>query len=202
VAPRHPPPDGRREDGQVAGNVARVADLLAAGASPRALRYALIAVHYPRALQYSDESLAAAAAAIERLDAVLLALAGYHEDGPDDPRCPRPRRGAATPFDAAMDQDLNVSAALAALFELIPRCEPPDRRPVAVDRRRRARDGPDPGLSIACLRSRPPRRARWSPRSEALLHDASGQRADRDWAASDRLRDELLARGIVVEDTA
>jgi len=41
------------------GNIARVTDLLAAGVSPRALRYSLISVHYRAALQYSDESLTA-----------------------------------------------------------------------------------------------------------------------------------------------
>src|SRR5919106_3362479 len=46
-----------------AGNIARVSDLLEAGVSPRALRYALIAVHYRQGLSYSEESLAAAAAA-------------------------------------------------------------------------------------------------------------------------------------------
>ena len=51
------------------GNIARVADLLAAGVSPRALRYALIAVHYRAALNYGDDTLAAATAAVERIDA-------------------------------------------------------------------------------------------------------------------------------------
>src|SRR3954454_22038135 len=46
------------------GNIARVGDLLDAGVSPRALRYALIAVHYRAPLNYSDESLTAAAAAL------------------------------------------------------------------------------------------------------------------------------------------
>ena len=63
-----------------AGNIARVADLLEAGVSPRALRYALIAVHYRRRSSYSDESLAAAGAALERLDAAGRRAAGYRED--------------------------------------------------------------------------------------------------------------------------
>ena len=46
------------------GNIARVADLVAAGVSPRALRYALISAHYRAPLNYSEDSLAAAAAAI------------------------------------------------------------------------------------------------------------------------------------------
>ena len=71
------------------GNIARVGDLLAAGISPRALRYALIAVHYRAGLNYSDDSLAAAAAAIERLDAAVAALsAPTVRIGRTTPTCP------------------------------------------------------------------------------------------------------------------
>jgi cysteinyl-tRNA synthetase len=66
------------------GNIARVADLVAAGVSPRALRYALISVHYRAPLNYTDESLPAAAAAVARIDALLAALAAYREDRADD----------------------------------------------------------------------------------------------------------------------
>ena len=45
------------------GNISRVMDLLDAGVSPRALRYALISVHYRQGLEYSPASLEAAAAA-------------------------------------------------------------------------------------------------------------------------------------------
>src|SRR5450756_920344 len=47
------------------GNISRVADLIAEGVSPRAIRYALISVHYRAPLNWSDESLPAAAAAVE-----------------------------------------------------------------------------------------------------------------------------------------
>ena len=71
------------------GNIARVTELVAGGVSPRALRYSLIAVHYRAPLNYSDESLAAAGAAVDRIDALLAALAGYREDRADDPGLPR-----------------------------------------------------------------------------------------------------------------
>ena len=67
------------------GNIARVGDLLDAGVSARALRYALISVHYRAGLNHSDESLEAAAAAIDRLDAAVSALAVYREDRAPDP---------------------------------------------------------------------------------------------------------------------
>ena len=101
------------------GNIARVEEVLARGVSARALRYVLLAVHYRAPLTYSDESLAAATAAIERLDAALLALAGYREDRPDDPTLPEALETARTAFGAALDDDLNVSPALAALFDLV-----------------------------------------------------------------------------------
>src|SRR6185312_11346275 len=62
------------------GNIARVQELLDEGVSPRALRYALIAVNYRQALEYTDESIAAAAAAVERLDTLESALDAYVED--------------------------------------------------------------------------------------------------------------------------
>jgi cysteinyl-tRNA synthetase len=57
------------------GNISRVGELLATGVSPRAVRLALVSVHYRAALNHSDASLAAAAAALERLDAAVRACA-------------------------------------------------------------------------------------------------------------------------------
>ena len=54
------------------------------GFSARALRYALIAVHYRAPLNYSVESQAAATAAVDRLDAIVAALTAYREDRSDD----------------------------------------------------------------------------------------------------------------------
>ena len=99
------------------GNIARVADLIAAGVSPRALRYALISVHYRAPLNWSDDSLPAAAAAVERVDALLTTLAAYTEDRPDDAGLPAALDAVRGAFEAGLDDDLNVSEALAALFE-------------------------------------------------------------------------------------
>ncbi|HLO36371.1 MAG TPA: cysteine--tRNA ligase, partial [Candidatus Deferrimicrobium sp.] len=101
------------------GNIARVGDLLDAGVSARALRYALIAVHYRAPLNYSDESLAAAAAALDRLEAAVAALSAYREERPDDPELGDVLRTADEAFGAALDDDLNISAALAVVFDLV-----------------------------------------------------------------------------------
>jgi cysteinyl-tRNA synthetase len=101
------------------GNVTRVVDLLEAGISPRAIRYALIAVHYRQGVDFSDVSLESAAAAIERLDAAAAALAAYSEERPDDDSLEPVLGAAQSRFDEALADDLNVSAALAAVFDLV-----------------------------------------------------------------------------------
>jgi cysteinyl-tRNA synthetase len=182
------------------GNIARVAELVAGGVSPRALRYSLIAVHYRAPLNYSDESLAAAGAAVDRIDALLAALAGYREDRADDPELPALLERVRSGFEAGLDDDLNVSEALASLFDGIRE----------LNRRLDARtlSSADAGRATALVRDldavlavAAPADVGMDPEIQALLDERVAARAARDWAGSDRLRDELLARGIAVEDT-
>ena len=182
------------------GNIARVGEVLETGVDPRALRYALIAVHYRAALNYTPDSLAAAAAAIDRLDALVAALGAYREERSDDPGLPGLLAEARAAFDAALDDDLNVSAALAAVFDLVRE----------LNRRIDARtlSTADAAAAIDWLRTTdtvlgvlPDETDDLEPELRSLLDDRIAARAARDWAASDRLRDELAARGIAVEDT-
>jgi len=182
------------------GNITRVADLLEAGVSPRALRYALIAVHYRQALEYTDESLAAAAAAIERLDTIESTLDAYVEDRAASPDLPDVLDAARARFEAALDDDLNISAALAALFDLVRELN----RRIAD----RSLSTADAARALGLLRNLdrvlailPAEGADLPSGAADLLAARETARAARDWARSDRLRDELAALGIAVEDT-
>ncbi len=182
------------------GNIARVADLVAAGVAPRALRYALIAVHYRAPLNYSDESLAAAAAAVDRIDALLAALDAYREDRADDPDLPSLLDRIRTGFEAGLDDDLNVSASLAALFDgvrdLNRRIDARTLSTADAERAAALLRELDTVLGVAA-----PADAGLEADLQAMLDARAAARASRDWAQSDRLRDELLARGVAVEDT-
>ena len=183
------------------GNIARPGDLVAAGVSPRALRYALLAVHYRASLNHSEESLAAAGAAVDRLDALVLALETYHEERADDPDLGRSLESARSAFGEALDDDLNVSAALAALFELVRDLNRRiESRSMSTDDARRALDAlQDLDRVLGVL---PDATAdELEPSLQALLDERATARASRDWAASDRLRDALAERGIAVEDS-
>src|SRR4051812_3492306 len=182
------------------GNIARVADLLAEGVSPRALRYALIAVHYRQAMEYTADVVAAAASAIDRLDAVDLALDAYAEDRPDSADLPTVLDDARARFEAALDDDLNVSAALAAVFDLVRELNRriADRSISTADAARALGLLRDLDRVLAIL---PDEVADLPAGAAELLSERESARADRDWAASDRLRDELAALGVAVEDT-
>jgi cysteinyl-tRNA synthetase len=183
-----------------AGNIARVGDLLDAGVSSRALRYALIAVHYRAPLNYSDESQLAATAALDRLEAAVASLGAYREDRIPDPELTDLLAVADDGFGAALDDDLNVSAALAVLFDLVR----------DLNRRIDARilSTSDAERALAMIRSfdevlgvLPGADEDLDEASRRLLDRRATARANRDWPASDRLRDELAERGIAVEDT-
>jgi cysteinyl-tRNA synthetase len=182
------------------GNISRVVDLLEEGVSPRALRYALISVHYRQGLEYTPASLTAAAAAIERLDALELALDAYTEARADAPDLPGALDEARSRFEAALDDDLNVSAALAALFDLVRELN----RRIAE----RSLSTADASRALGLLRDLdrvlavlPDEVAGLPAGAAELLAARETARAERDWAASDRLRDELAALGVAVEDT-
>ncbi|MEO8273424.1 MAG: cysteine--tRNA ligase [Chloroflexota bacterium] len=182
------------------GNISRVVDLLDRGVNARALRYALISVHYRQGIDYSEASLDAAAAAVERLDALVAALEAYGQDRAGAADLDAVLAGARDRFEAALDDDLNVSAALAALFDLV---RDLNRRIAG-----RTLSTADAAASLAFLRELdgvlailPEAAEDLPPGAADLLAARVAARAARDWSASDRLRDELLAMGVAVEDT-
>jgi cysteinyl-tRNA synthetase len=192
---------GGRKMAKSEGNIARVPELLATGLAPRALRYALIAAHYRTGLSFSDESVGAAAAAVARLDAFVTALITYRGECADDPDLPAAIGGARQAFIAAMDDDLGISSALAAVFELV---RDVNRRIAA-----RSLSTADAARALDALRDLDRVLGLLPDAGEPALAADLGELLDqravargaRDWAASDRLRDELAARGIAVEDS-
>jgi cysteinyl-tRNA synthetase len=182
------------------GNIARPADIYATGVPARALRFALIAAHYRASLDFSEASLAAAAAAVERLSTLLAALDAYAERRPDDPSLDALLEETRARFTAGLDDDLNVAPALAAVFDLA--------RELNRRMDSRALSGADAGRAAAFVRDldrvlavAEEDLADLEPELAERLEARAAARSARDWALSDRLRDELAERGIAVEDT-
>ena len=182
------------------GNRERVGEITDRGVSARALRLALISANYRMALSFGEDSLQAASSAVDRLDALFAALATYRCDCPDDATLAGLLDGTKAAFETALDDDLNISPALAALFDLVRELNRRvDARALSTADAARAavfiRDL-DRVLGIA-----PVEEAALEPDLQQLLDERAEARAARDWAGSDRLRVALAARGVLVEDT-
>ncbi len=182
------------------GNITRPAEVYASGISPRALRYALMATHYRSPLEFSEASLAHAAAAVDRLATAVAALEGYREERSDDPSLADVLDSARSAFAAALADDLNISAALAATFDLV--------RELNTRVAMRSLSSADARRAVAAIRGLDTVLGILEEAGQELPEDLAAMlvsramaRTARDWRRSDELRDALAAAGIVVEDT-
>ncbi len=170
------------------------------------IRFFLISSSYRSPINYNNESIEQATAALERLyncrNALEFALANAPAGDADaavTAFCVQRREQ----FIAAMDDDLNTADAIAALFELTKDCNrllAGDTVP--SDASCRAALGLFNELAdvLGLLYSRAAT-GDDDAEIEALIAARTAARAEKNWAESDRIRDELKARGIVVEDT-
>ncbi len=100
------------------GNFFTLPDLLKRNLSPMAIRYALLSVHYRQKMNFTIEAVHAAENALEKIRALILSLddASAKED---NPHIHEAVALFEKQFDEAMDNDLEISQALAALFHFV-----------------------------------------------------------------------------------
>jgi cysteinyl-tRNA synthetase len=188
------------------GNQYTLPDLLARGCSPRALRYLFLSVHYRQKLNFTFESLDGAAGALRRVDEMRFRLQHAEEKGAADPRLAESAERLRRDFAAGLADDLNFAVALAALFAYVKEVNVAieEKRIGEGDRRRvlGALKEVDGVLGVLDPADWPAGVAQDDDAEiERLIQERNDARKNRDFAASDRLRDELAARGVVLEDT-
>jgi cysteinyl-tRNA synthetase len=178
------------------GNFLTVEDVFAHGVTAPALRYALMSTHYRQQQNFTWEACDAAKQAVERLTEFRRRLSDAHGAATLD-AVKTVVEKARKDFERAMDDDLNVSEALGAMFTLVREVNRLDPSPEAAAYARDQFDRLDTVLNVA---SAPP--DVFSDEERKLLEARAAARTARNWAESDRLRKELEARGVLVEDTA
>jgi len=178
-----------------AGNFFTLRDLFAKGYAGREIRYALLAAHYRLPLNFTLEGLDAARQALVRLDAWEERL----RDASGDAALPAAGGALWNAFGAALDDDLNISAALGALFEALRAANRAldERRFAAADARATLADW----LAVKGALGLPsPARDAIPPEVEALARERRAARAAKDWTRADALRAEIARLGWTVKD--
>ncbi|TLM82009.1 cysteine--tRNA ligase [Pseudarthrobacter sp. NamE5] len=188
------------------GNTISPAEMLEL-ASPRVVRYYLGQAHYRSVLDYRPTSLQEAAAAVERIDGFLAkAAARFGRAQGSVAGAPGPMKEAPQGFADAMDDDLNIPRALAALHETV-RAGNTALADGDDDAARQAMDSVAAMTEVLGLNAvQQPAEAAGKEHAalaalvEAQLAARAAARAEKNWAASDAIRDTLTAAGVLVED--
>ena len=181
------------------GNFHTLRDVLGRGYFGREVRYVLLSTHYRASLNFTFASLDSARTSLRRIDEYLARL--EEMAGASLPaNLPKWAELAAARFESAMDDDLNVSAALAALFDGIREGN------AALDSHSLE---PEAAAAIIqlyrrwdCVFGIMAKNAVAVPQHIlALLEQRQSARASKNWSLSDSLRTQISELGWIVKDT-
>jgi len=178
------------------GNFYTLPDVLEKGYSGREIRYALMRVHYRAPLNFTWEGMEESRQALGRIDDWLERLretaAGKIANDSSDIR-------PGNQFEEALDDDLNISAALGFLFESIRQTNR------ALDRNQLSAATANAWLQwwerVNSVLAIEPETTELPATIGALAEARAQARLAKDWRKSDELRDELMARGWEARDT-
>ncbi len=190
---RHLMVDGQKMS-KSAGNFFTLRDLIENGWTGREVRYALLAVRYREPLNFTEDGLSAARAALHRIDAWSTRL----DEATASPAA-EPADFTLDAFAEALDDDLNISAALAALFTTISETNRRlDDKGVAASDLQTLREGRDTIQSVLQFEGE---KAAIPAEIQALIDQRAAARTAKDFATSDQIRDQLATAGWTVKDT-
>jgi len=176
------------------GNFYTLRDLLKKGYDPRAIRYLLLSAHYRTRLNFTEKGVREAETAIGKLEGFLAESC----KGRDGPKTLKAIKKAKDSFRKAMDDDLNISGALATVFGFVREINKSGGGRKACE----ALLDFDKVLGLRLSGSES-----WKELSEApagirsMLEMRERHRKDRDWKKADSIREQLRKKGVVLEDT-
>ncbi|MEK6285406.1 MAG: cysteine--tRNA ligase [Acidobacteriota bacterium] len=183
------------------GNYYTVRHLIEQGHEPMAIRYLLLSVPYRTQLNFTTEGLHGAKTALEGLRRFRRRVADFNGDRGSHPQVQKLIEQARDGFEAGMNDDLNTSRALGAMFEF----------------RRDANTAMDAGefgagdrAAVLELLARidsvlgvlgEEQEKLLEPEIEGKIEERNSARRNRDFKKADQIRVDLAARGIILEDT-
>ncbi len=175
---------------------------------PQVLRFFMASVQYRRQINYSEENLKQAATILDRFKNTLTNINYRLNDdtvSENDPNLAKAIEETEQKFVTAMDDDFNVQNALTAIYDLLPvvnanaNSEKADKKTLELFEKKLAAwllvFGVD--TEKLCAQSAGSN----DDEIEELVKQRDEARANKDWATSDKLRDQLKEMGITIQDT-
>ena len=185
------------------GNFYTLRDLLERGHSPRSIRYLLITSHYRKQMNFTFEGITQADQALERIDNLIVRLKDIRKTAPPGADAGSLADQFIDRFTAALDEDLNISGGMGALFDFIHAANALiDREAISIDDAQLILDvlkKIDSVLGVIFFTESGTRVD--EARIQGLLDERTRAKKERNFARADEIRDSLLAEGIILEDT-
>lgn len=183
------------------GNFYTLRDLLSMGFSPRAIRYLLLTTHYRKVLNFTFDALYQATASLKRITDFLFELETRNFSDGQTEEARNMIEKTKKDFTAALLDDLNISGAIAAIFEMIhwgnKAMEGEKLKKKDAEQIKLLFYNLDRVLAIL-----PEKIIEELPDEiMELIKKREEARKNRDFATADAIRDELFKRGIILEDT-
>lgn len=183
------------------GNVKTVPDFKAAGVNLSGVRYLLFSVPYRKQLNFTEEALRAAENTVDRLQDFRRRVAEAKVEAGLNAEVQRLALDALSEFEAALDDDLNTSQALAAVHNLVRETNTAlAADALRADDQKSVLDAIakfDSVLNIFAVDDE----LILDNEIENLIEERQTARRNRDFARSDEIRDLLAGKNIILEDT-
>lgn len=175
---------------------------------PQVLRFFMASVQYRRQINYSEENLKQAATILDRFKNTLTNINYRLEDDTASEAVPDLAKAieeTEQKFVTAMDDDFNVQNALTAIYDLLPavnanaNSEKADKETLTLFEKKLAAWLLVFGVDTEKLCAQ--NAGSNDDEIEELVKKRDEARANKDWATSDKLRDQLKEMGITIQDT-
>lgn len=182
------------------GNTLTVSDLIKSGYPMRAVRYVLLSAQYRQPLNFSKTAVNAAVSSLERLDTIYQVLHGADGSGDIRSEVKDAVDAAQCAFREGLEDDLNVSQSLSALFNFVSNIHRiTQNRKICVEEGELVSQfwrGADSVLGVLT-----PVKTELKAEIEALVKDRLRLRQEKKFAEADEIRKKLFKEGYSLEDS-
>ncbi|NIM13211.1 MAG: cysteine--tRNA ligase [Candidatus Aminicenantes bacterium] len=194
--------EGKKVDEKGAGPT--MADLAEMGFSPKEIRYWLISTHYRKPLYFSRERLENTKHSLKRLNACLEALlnagAGTRVSSPPEQDLDQLIYDLKSGFTDAMDDDLNISAAMASIFKIVKKLN------ILINKNSIDIAGASRVIDAFCdidkvLGVFDFEQTLADKNIRQLIKQRDKARKEKNWKLADEIRDRLTAKGVSIRDS-
>jgi cysteinyl-tRNA synthetase len=184
------------------GNFYTLRQLLSKGFTGRQIRYMLLQTHYKTQLNFTFEGLEAVKHSLQRMDDFFLRMQEVDQNSSPSYVAPILDRTLQS-FTQALADDLNISPALAAIFDMIREING------LFDKSQISKEEAKQVLNFMSLLDKVLGIFSYAKLEEDIpnelknaLKERNGARKDKNWAKADQLRDYILRQGYLIEDTS